>query len=107
MSKSLNTIRITAAEILACAVCDLFPHPVHPDTLALLEQKMKQIVSEARAIRVLEMVPVSASALLKKEGHEEQSAELDEMEGAEALVEVIQMGSFHQLTSGPCLKSTA
>ncbi len=78
-----------------------FPHPIHPDTLPLIEQKMKEIVRQARPIRILEMVPVSASALLKKDGHEEQSAfVLDAVEKG-SLVELVEMGAFHQLTKGP------
>lgn len=89
-------------------VCEcFFPHPVHADTLPLLEQKMKQIVQEARPIRLLEMVPVSAMALLHKEGHVEQVELLKELErSAGTLVELIEMGSFHQLTQGPLLSST-
>ncbi|MBX9744148.1 MAG: hypothetical protein K2X08_02935 [Chlamydiales bacterium] len=90
-------------------VCEcFFPHPVHADTLPLLEQKMKQIVQEARFIRLLEMVPVSAAALLQKEGHVEQVELLKDFKGrAGTLVELIEMGSFHQLTQGFPLNSTA
>lgn len=90
-------------------VCEcFFPHPVHADTLPLLEQKMKQIVQEGRLIRLLEMVPVSAMALLQKEGHVEQVELLKDLENPSGtLVELIEMGPFHQLTQGPLLSSAA
>ncbi len=68
---------------------------------------MKEIVQQARPIRLLEMVPVSASALLKKEGHDEQSSFLLDIEEKGALVELVEMGSFYQLTQGPLLSNTS
>jgi hypothetical protein len=124
----LQTLRQTASHVLAAAVFETFPlvdlwiseatdlgfvcecyfpHPVHPDTLPLIEQKMKEIVREARPIRMLEMVPISASAFLKKEGHEEQSAYLLEVEKEGSLVELVEMGAFHQLTEGALLSNTS
>ena len=125
---NLQALRQTASHVLAAAlfetfpgvdlwlsetsdlgfVCECyFPHPIHADTLPLIEQKMKEIVKEARPIRVLEMVPLSASALLKKEGHFEQSRSLLEIEERGALVEVVKMGSFHELTEGPLAANTS
>ena len=65
---------------------------------------MRQIIREARAIRTLEMAPLSAFELLKKEGHTEQCQMLEAVEGN--LVEVIEIGSFHQLSEGPHLDNT-
>lgn len=117
---SLNILRSTAAEIAAAAVFELysdvellggnatdvgfwyefiFPHPIHPH---IIEEKMRQIVQERRPIRTLEMVPFSASELLKSQGHYAQ-AEVIEDEG---LVEIIKIGDFHDLSKGPHLKNT-
>lgn len=114
-------MRRTAAEIAAAAVYELypdvellgaratsvgfmydfvFPHPIHPH---LIEEKMRQIVREKRPIRTLEMVPFSASELLKSQGHFIRSEELAETQ----LVEIVQIGSFHDLSPGPHLKNTA
>ncbi len=113
-------MRRTAAEIAAAAVHEIypdiqllgggetdtgffyelyFPHPIHAH---LIEERMRQIVRERRPIRTLEMVAFSASELLKKEGH---LARLEELE--DGLVEIIQIGSFHDLSPGPHLKNTA
>lgn len=116
----LSILRRTAAEIAAAAVYELypdvelwgggetstgffydfyFPHPAH---VHIIEEKMRQIVREKRPIRTLEMVSFSASELLKKEGHAVRAEELEE-----GLVEIIQIGAFHDLSPGPHLKNTA
>ena len=120
-----SVLRRTAAEIAAAAVFEMFPqvellggrettagfsydiyfpHPVHPDTLPLIEEKIRQIVRERRPIKTLEMVAFSASELLKSKGHLQRAAEL---EGVEGLLELIQIGSFCDLCPGPHLKNTA
>lgn len=117
----LEVLRRTAAQIAAAAMYELypevellgghqtatgftydfiFPHPIHSH---IIEEKMKQIVREKRPIRTLEMVPFSARELLKANGH---FARAEAIEGEE-LVEVIQMGNFHDLSPGPHLKNTA
>lgn len=122
---NLSALRRTAAEIAAAAVYEMFPdvellgggetptgfsyslrfpHPINPDTLSLIEERMRQIVREKRPIRTLEMVPFSASELLKRDGHRFRA---EELEGLEGLVDVIQIGSFHDLSEGPHLKNTA
>lgn len=121
---NLSAIRRTAAEIAAAALFEMFPnvelwggvetptgfevafhfpHPIHPETLALIEERMRQIVKERRPIRTLEMVPFSAAELMKKMGHRARVEELAELEG---LVEVIQMGPFHHLSEGPHLNNS-
>ncbi len=118
----LEILRRSAAEIAAAAVFELypdvellssgptavgfsceflFPHPVHTH---IIEEKMRQIVREKRVLRTLEMVPFSASELLKSKGLHSQASELDEADG---LVEVVQIGEFHNLSPGPHIKNTA
>jgi alanyl-tRNA synthetase len=119
----LSILRKTAAEIAAAALYELFPdvelwgggvtpsgffydfrfsHPIHEHQI---EEKMRQIIKERRPIHTLEMVAFSASELLKKEGHTARLEELDELDGE--LVELIQIGSFYDLSEGPHLKNTA
>lgn len=119
MEKSI--LRRTAAEITAAAVYELypdvhllgggetdtgffydfyFPHPIHTH---LIEEKMKGIVREKRPIRTLEMVAFSAAELLKSQGHLSRLDDLDQ----DGLVELIQIGHFHDLSPGPHLKNTA
>ncbi len=118
----LSVLRRTAAEIAAAAVYELypdvrllgggetpsgfsydfyFPHSIH---LHLIEEKMKHIVREKLPIRTLDMVAFSASELLKSQGHD---ARAEELEDADGLVQLIQIGPFHDLCPGPHLKNTA
>lgn len=117
----LSVLRRTTAEIAAAAVYELypdielleggetstgffydfyFPHPIHHH---LIEEKMRQIVKEKRPIYTLEMVPFSARELLKKEGH---LARIEAM-ADDGLVEIIRIGDFYDLSSGPHLRNTA
>lgn len=113
-------MRRTAAEIAAAAVYEIYPNVElwgggetstgfyydfscpHPVQISLIEEKMRQIVRERRPIRILEMVSFSAGELLKKEGHAARAEELEE-----GLVEIVQIGAFHDLSPGPHLKNTA
>ncbi|PIS03112.1 MAG: hypothetical protein COT85_03550 [Chlamydiae bacterium CG10_big_fil_rev_8_21_14_0_10_42_34] len=113
-------MRRTAAEIAAAAVYEsypdvelwgggetptgfsydfYFPHPIHAH---IIEEKIRQIIHERRPIRTMEMVSFSAGELLKSEGHHARVSELEE-----GMVEIIQIGSFHDLSPGPHLKNTA
>ncbi len=121
-----KALRQTASQILAACITELFPyvqiweaqgsdtgfycecyfpHPIHPDTLPLFEERMRRCIREKRGIRTLEMVPVSAAELLKKEGQMAQVEFLQELE--ENLVELIEMESYHGLSDGPHLKDTS
>ncbi len=121
----LTSLRRSAAELVAAAafelfpgvellgggdaptgfLCDLhFPHPLQPNTLTLIEERMRQIVREARPMRTLEMAAFSASEFLKKEGHHKRA---EELEGEKGLVELVEIGSFHNLSQGPHVKNSA
>lgn len=118
---NIDVLRRTAAEIAAAAVyetypnvellscgptstgfvCEFFfPHPIHPH---IIEEKMKQIVREKRPIRILEMVPFSASELLLSLGQTSRAEALPD----EPLVQVVQIGAFHNFSPGLHLKNTA
>jgi hypothetical protein len=120
----LSTLNRTAAEIAAAALFETFPdvkllggretaigfsydfyypHPISPQMEIILEERMRQIARERRPIRTLEMVPVSARQFLIKEG---RSSRLDEIDPDEGLVEIIQIGSFIDLSYGPHLKNS-
>jgi len=64
---------------------------------------MRQVVREKRPIKTLEMVPASAYALLKREGHFQRADEI----GNDGLVELIQISSFTDLSKGPHLRNTS
>lgn len=118
---NLEVLRRTAAEIAAAAVyetypevellscgpsstgfvCEFFfPHPIHPH---IIEENIKQIVREKRPIRLLEMVPFSASELLLSLGQTTRAEALPD----EHLVQVVQIGAFHNYSPGEHLKNTA
>jgi threonyl-tRNA synthetase len=115
-----SSLNRTAAEIAALSFYELFPGLgllggketslgfsfdflcdvlVPAQAEILVEEKMRQIVREKRPIRLLEMVPFSARELLLKEGHRARAEEV----GEGGLVEVIQIGNFHNLSQGPHL----
>lgn len=122
---SLSAYRHSAAEIAAAALFEsfpgvellgggetsigfsydaIFPHPVHSETLAMIEQAMRQIVRERREIRLLEMVPFSARELLKSKGLESRAEELDSH--SKQLVHVVQIGAFYDLSESEQLKNS-
>ncbi|HSX37446.1 MAG TPA: hypothetical protein VLE95_01280 [Chlamydiales bacterium] len=121
---NLSTLNRSAAEIAALALYETFPGiellggkrtslgfsfdvrasiEFPSETEILIEEKMRQIVRENRAMRILEMVPFSARELLLKEGHLLQADAIGEGEG---LIEIVQIGAFYALSSGPHLVST-
>ncbi len=77
--------------------------PLPSEIEILIEEEMRQIVRERRPVRVLEMVPLSARALLLKEGHAARAEEV----GDDGLVEIVQISSFHNLSPGPHLSCTS
>lgn len=117
---NLTILRRTAAEIAAAAVYETYPdvellgggetdigffyecYIPHPVQLEVIEEKIRQIIREKRAIRTLEMVAFSAAELLRSQGHHHRAEELEE-----GIVEIIQIGSFHDLSPGPHLKNSA
>jgi hypothetical protein len=122
---NLTALNHTAAEIAAAAFSETFPGiellggrktslgfsfdfrsktPLPCEVEVLLEERMRQIVREKRAIRVLEMVPFSARELLLKEGHTSRAEDILEADG---LVEIVQIGPFHNLSLGPHLSNTS
>ena len=123
---NLSTLNRTAAEVAASALYETFPAiellgggrtslgfsfdffcsaPLPSEAEVLIEEQMRQIVREKRPIRVLEMVPFSARELLLKEGHLSRAEELSSGDGG--LVEIVQIGSFHDLSPGPHLSCTS
>jgi len=120
----LSILNRTAAEIAAAALCEIFPdiellgggdtsvgfsydfyfpHPISPKMEVVVAEKMRQIARERRSIRTLEMVPVSAKEFLIQKG---RAARLEEVEATDGLVEIIEMGDFVDLSSGPHLKNS-
>lgn len=81
-----------------------FPHEIHPEFHFQLEERMRQVVREKRAISDLEMVPFSASELFKSLGHKKKAKEILEYDG---LVQVVRIGSFIDQAFGDHLSNTS
>lgn len=81
----------------------IFPHSIHPELHQQIEEKMRQIAREKREIRVLEMVAVSAKEFLKSKGNRERASQIE----GSGLFEVVEIGSFIDLTQGNHIKNTA
>jgi len=70
----------------------IFPFQLSSDLLVLIEEKMVQIAKEKRGVKILEMVPASASAFLE---HKEQPLLAEAVKNSEdSLVTLLQMGEF-------------
>lgn len=84
--------------------CDfLYSPPLSGELLERLAEQMRQVIRESRDIRVLEMVPFSASEMLKKLGQRERSRQVLEQEG---LVRLVRMGEFVDWCEEGLLSST-
>lgn len=85
--------------------CDFtYSFPISGGLLERLEERMRQVIRENREIRILEMVPFSASELFKKLGQKERSLQVLSVEG---LVQVMSLGGFADwCEEGECLSST-
>lgn len=115
----------TAAALTAAALYEIFPgcellgggltptgffyqvipsiQPV-PETLKMLEERMRQMVRERRECKSIEMVVASAIGLFTKLGHMAAVEALREFHEKE-LVSLVQIGSFYDLAEGPFCSS--
>lgn len=71
--------------------------PLSDALLVLVEERMRQIVREKREIEILEMVPFSASEMLKSIGQHERA---DQVLEQEQLVRIVRIGSFADWNEG-------
>lgn len=79
-------------EALGGVYCNFyFPNPISSDLLVQLEETLRRFLSENKEISLLEMVPFSASELLKKIGQPARAQQVLEKEG---LVQIVRIGSF-------------
>jgi threonyl-tRNA synthetase len=121
----LTFIRHSAAELLACAVQELFPgvllvgghvtdvgffydfvfeQPLYPEALTLIEVRMRALIKEEKEIRSLSMMRENASQFFL---HHEQPL-LSEKAAAEEsnIVSLFQLDQFFSLSEGPHLQNT-
>jgi threonyl-tRNA synthetase len=113
----------TAAVLLAAAVVELFPNTrlvggqgtskyfyydfIFPfefkqEFLSLIEERMRLIIKEKRAVRSMEMMPSNAAALMKHQTQEIVAGSL--MQVKQATVPMVQIGAFALFCSQPILE---
>jgi threonyl-tRNA synthetase len=122
---SLTSLRQTAAELLAASVIEIFPdtqlvggtshelgfsydfvfkQPIGSDTIPIIEEKMRFIASEERAVSTQEMVPKNAAAYFR---HHSQYLKAEIVEDSiEPLIEIFKMGQFFDDCPGPHVRSS-
>lgn len=123
-----DTIRHSAAHVMAQAVCDLFPgtkyaigpsiddgfyydfdigRPFTPEDLDRIDARMREIVREDQPFVREEMSPADALARFAGQPFKREIIEgVDEAEGAGAVVSVYGNGGWVDLCRGPHLAST-
>lgn len=122
----LIALRQTAAELLACALCDLFPNTQLVDSkitdvgfsydviltqqldessLPLIEDRMNAIKRQNYPIRYLEMMRQNASEFFQHHNQEIRAQALSA--GHQQVVTVFKMGDFIDICTNPFLESPA
>lgn len=100
-----GSILLFLEEVWGGFYCDFsFRGPFSSEILIQLEEKIRQLVREKIEIRVMEMIPVSASEFLKKTGQTERAKQVLSQA---RYVRMIQIGSFVDWCERFCGKSTA
>ncbi len=80
----------------------LFPFEFQEDFLTLIEERMRLIIREKRAVKLLEMMPANAASMLRHRGQILAADRLDAVE--RAVVEMCQIGDFAAYSPVPFLK---
>jgi threonyl-tRNA synthetase len=112
-SHSLDALRRTSAEVMAAAILELFPNAqligggqtivgfyydfhfpfsFKNEFLTLIEERIRLIVKEKRPIKILEMMPENAGALLAHKGQNTRAEAVRAQR--DLLVSMFQMGEF-------------
>jgi threonyl-tRNA synthetase len=121
----LDSLRLTVAEVLACAVCDLFPEtelvaaqvthegffcdfesaqPIDEQALPLIEERMRGLIKADLKIDVREMMRENAAEWFR---HLKRPLQVEKaLESAENTLFVMHMGKFCALVNGKLLPST-
>ncbi len=122
---SLKILRKTASEVLAYAVYDLFPgvsldggeisdigfsydfitdHPLTPEVMPLIEERMRAIIKEGLEITVMEMIPVNAMEFFKHHKLHHLRERLEDSE--DQLVQILKIDKFYDICESPCGDTT-
>lgn len=122
---SLNHLRQCTAEVLACAVTDLFPDTllgegvitptgfyydfsfrceINADYLPQIEERMRALIMDNLPIRALSMMRQNAIEFFRDRRQLLKVQFLSQSQ--ETVVDLIQFGQFYDLCSEPCLETT-
>jgi threonyl-tRNA synthetase len=125
MPSSSTALQQSTAEVMACAICDLFPHALLVDCAAtdygfhydliipqqidthifpLIEERMRSIIKENRPFKVLEMMRENAATFMEHHGQEIKAQLVADL--PENIVKVLQMGEFIDTCPDVLLSST-
>jgi threonyl-tRNA synthetase len=125
MSLSLQTLRQSAAEILAYAVSDLFPNitlvsgestdfgfyydfiatqPIEEQVIPLIEEKIRSVVKEDLPIHSLEMMRENAATLFQHQGQPLKALLI--MQASENIVTIFRLKDFYDYCPQPYAKQT-
>lgn len=125
MADSLKILRHSAAELLAVAICSLFPkaqlvsgeatalgfyydfffpEPISAEQFPFIEERMRDFMRQKLPIKVMEMMRKNAMELFKHHGQDLKVALLKA--NVETLVHVCQIGQFYDLSYPPFAETT-
>ena len=117
---SLQKLRSSAAELMACAVLELFPetllvkgeaydlgfyydfvfqHDINEQMLVIIEDHMRAIIKEKRAVDMAEMMRENAIQFFRDKGQNVKAEVLEAVH--ENIVEIFRMGEFMDICSSP------
>jgi len=125
MSNSLPILRRTVAELLACAVLEVFPRTqllygylteigfaydfvfsqqIDTSAMAFIEEKMRRLIRESIPIELVEMMRENAVEFLL---HHKQRMLAETLKNAASnIVQFVKIGEFYGFCSAPVLKTT-
>ena len=125
MSIPLQALRQSAAELLACALCDLFPktqlvngtttevgfyydvvlnQPIDEQALIMLEERMRALIHENIPIQTLEMMRENAASYFHHHGQKLKAALVADMPAN--IVQIFKMGNFSDTCDAPYAATT-
>lgn len=125
MPLSLHALRQSAAELLACAVCNLFPkaqlvnslstevgfyydfvlnQQIDEQALLMLEERMRAIIHQDIPIQTLEMMRENACSYFQHHGQKLKATLIADTPAN--IVQVFKMGDFFDICEPPYMAST-
>lgn len=126
MTLPLQSLRYTTAELLACALCELFPdstlvdmgvsdinfhydiilkNSIDNSSLKIIEERMRHLAKKNNQIKILEMMRQNASQFLSH--HDQKIRAEAALKAPQNVIQILQIGDFVDLATGNYLSSTS